>query len=210
MNENPYMMLAKVILPSEMTEYFDLVKVCTDEYGGEPRIHLYLDEKDKAPDDRTDLSPNGFYEESCMNDFPIREYRTVLHVRRRRWKHREHAQKWLVFPKNIGPNLSIDETALSNGDLYTIVSNKDAHGRKGALVAIVSGTKVEVDALNSLVYARTDLIKITSVLSQKTDEGASFSSPPALACQHHYAFHLFTCVHCMRWKRSVLRKLLAL
>ena len=71
-------------------------------------------------------------------------------------------------------------------------------------------TKEEVDALNSLVYARTDLIKITSVLSQKADEGASFSSPPALACQHHYAFHLFTCVHCMRWKRSVLRKLLAL
>ena len=128
----------------------------------------------------------------------------------RSWKHREHAQKWLVFPKNIGPNLSIDETALSNGDLYTIVSNKDAHGRKGALVAIVSGTKEEVDALNSLVYARTDLIKITSVLSQKADEGASFSSPPALACQHHYAFHLFICVHCMRWKRSVLRKLLAL
>ena len=86
MNENPYMMLAKVILPSEMTEYFDLVKVRTDEYGGEPRLHLYLDEKDQVPDNRTDLSPNGFYEESCMNDFPIREYRTVLHVRRRRWK----------------------------------------------------------------------------------------------------------------------------
>ena len=75
MNENPYMMLAKVILPKEMTEYFDLTKVRTDEYNGEPRIHLYLDEKDKAPDNRTDLSPNGFYEESCMNDFPIREYR---------------------------------------------------------------------------------------------------------------------------------------
>ena len=89
MNENPYMMLAKVILPKEMTEYFDLTKVRTDEYNGEPRIHLYLDEKDKAPDDRTDLSSNGFYEESCMNDFPIREYRTVLHVRRRRWKDTE-------------------------------------------------------------------------------------------------------------------------
>ena len=63
MTENPYMMLAKVILPSEMTEYFDLVKVRTDEYSGEPRLHLYLDEKDKAPDARTDLSPNGFYEE---------------------------------------------------------------------------------------------------------------------------------------------------
>ena len=31
-------------------------------------------------------------------------------------------------------------------------------------------TKEEVDTLNSLVYARTDLIKITSVLSKKTDE----------------------------------------
>ena len=31
-------------------------------------------------------------------------------------------------------------------------------------------TKDEVDALNSLVYARTDLIKIASVLSKKTDE----------------------------------------
>ena len=31
-------------------------------------------------------------------------------------------------------------------------------------------TKEEVDALNSLVYARTDLIKIANVLSKKTDE----------------------------------------
>ena len=102
MNENPYMMLAKVILPSEMTEYFDLVKVRTDEYSGEPRLHLYLDEKDKTPDARTDLSPNGFYEESCMNDFPIREYRTVLHVRRRRWKDAEGksvSKDWQMIAK---------------------------------------------------------------------------------------------------------------
>ena len=43
-------MLAKVILPSEMTEYFDLVKVRTDEYAQEQRLHLYLDEKDIAPE----------------------------------------------------------------------------------------------------------------------------------------------------------------
>ena len=30
-------------------------------------------------------------------------------------------------------------------------------------------TKEEVDALNSLVYARTDMIKITSVLTKKTE-----------------------------------------
>ena len=102
MNENPYMMLAKVILPSEMTEYFDLIKVRTDEYFGEPRLHLYLDEKEQVPDNRTDLSPNGFYEESCMNDFPIREYRTVLHVRRRRWKDadgRSVSKDWQMVAK---------------------------------------------------------------------------------------------------------------
>uniref|UniRef100_UPI001E2B02FA ISAon1 family transposase n=1 Tax=Dyadobacter tibetensis TaxID=1211851 RepID=UPI001E2B02FA len=39
--------------------------------------------------------------------------------------------------------MSIDETALSNGELYTIVTNKSAKGKKGALVAMVKGTKAE-------------------------------------------------------------------
>ncbi len=37
-----------------------------------------------------------------------------------------HAEQWRVFPENIGPHLSIDETSLSNGELYTIVTNKAA------------------------------------------------------------------------------------
>ena len=89
MNKDPYMMLAKFILPSEMTEYFDLTKVESDQFCGEQRLHLYLDEKDVKPKDSPGVMPNGFYEESCINDFPIREYRTVLHVRRRRWKDAE-------------------------------------------------------------------------------------------------------------------------
>jgi transposase len=48
-----------------------------------------------------------------------------------------------VFEQNLGPRLSIDETALSRGELYTIVTNKDAKGKKGTLVAIVKGTKSE-------------------------------------------------------------------
>lgn len=86
MADNPYILLAKYILPREMYDYFDLVEVKEDEYDGEPRLHLSLDEKDVAPDNREDLSPNGFFEPCCINDFPIREYRTILHVRRRRWK----------------------------------------------------------------------------------------------------------------------------
>ena len=43
----------------------------------------------------------------------------------------------------MGENLAIDEVALSNGELYTIVTNKDAKGKKGSLIAIISGTKAE-------------------------------------------------------------------
>jgi transposase len=49
-----------------------------------------------------------------------------------------------LFPKNIGAHLSIDETAFSNGDLYTIITNKKAKGKKGALIAMIKGTKAEV------------------------------------------------------------------
>jgi len=58
----------------------------------------------------------------------------------RTWKQKEHACDWLIFPDNIGPYLSMDETSLSQGELYTIVTNKEARGKKGALVAIVKGT----------------------------------------------------------------------
>ena len=47
---------------------------------------------------------------------------------------------WMLFPENIGPYLSIDETSLSDSELYTIVTNKAAKGRKGSIVAIVYGT----------------------------------------------------------------------
>ncbi|GAA4936178.1 hypothetical protein GCM10023314_05660 [Algibacter agarivorans] len=43
----------------------------------------------------------------------------------------------------MGQHLSIDETALSKGELYTIITNKKAKGKKGAIVAILAGTKVE-------------------------------------------------------------------
>ena len=59
------------------------------------------------------------------------------------WKQKSHAKQWLVFPENIGKRLSIDETSLSNCELYTIVTNKSGKGRKGTIVPIVAGTKAE-------------------------------------------------------------------
>jgi len=56
---------------------------------------------------------------------------------------KSHAEQWLLFPKNSGSHLSLDERAFSNGDLYTTLTNKKAKGKKGAIVAMVKGTKAE-------------------------------------------------------------------
>lgn len=61
----------------------------------------------------------------------------------REWDQLGHAEEWLLFPENMGERLSIDETSPSQGELYTIVSNKAAHNGKGAIVAIVRGTRSE-------------------------------------------------------------------
>lgn len=47
----------------------------------------------------------------------------------------------MIFPENIGPHLSLDETCLSQGELYTILTNKAAKGKKGTVVAILKGTQ---------------------------------------------------------------------
>lgn len=57
------------------------------------------------------------------------------------WDQREHAAEWLLYPENTSRCLSIDETSLSNGELYTIVTNKAAKGHKGSLVAMIKGTQ---------------------------------------------------------------------
>jgi transposase len=52
----------------------------------------------------------------------------------------------MLFAENIGSHLSIDEVALSKGELYTIVSNKSVKGKKGTIVACIAHTKAELIA----------------------------------------------------------------
>ena len=83
MNENPYMMLAKFILPSEMTEHFDLTKVESDQFGGEQRLHLYLDEKDIKPEDKPGIKPirknKAFVPEKLSNGNTVPELLSRSH-----------------------------------------------------------------------------------------------------------------------------------
>jgi len=46
----------------------------------------------------------------------------------------------MLFPKNVGDYMSIDEVSLSQGELYTFVTNKNGHGKKGTLLASIKGT----------------------------------------------------------------------
>jgi transposase len=53
------------------------------------------------------------------------------------WNPLEHCEDYLVFNKNLGEYLSLDETSLSKGELYTYLTKKAG---KGTLVACVKGT----------------------------------------------------------------------
>ena len=60
-----------------------------------------------------------------------------------------HPYPYILYKENAGSYLSIDETCLSQGELYTIVTNKEGHGKQGTLVAMIQGTKSE-DVISAL------------------------------------------------------------
>lgn len=93
-----------------------------------------------------------------------------------------HAAHWQVFPQNIGPHLSIDETSLSNGELYTVVTNKAAHGREHSLVAIVAGTDSDtvLHALRQIPSKlRNSVTEITLDLSDSMRRICHYAFPRA-------------------------------
>jgi len=75
--------LLHYVLPQEIVDSFDLVNL----QECEKTLHLYLEECNEVPKEYSALSlfPNGFYEESTIKDFPLRDKKVVLHIRRRRW-----------------------------------------------------------------------------------------------------------------------------
>jgi len=75
--------LVSYVLPKEIVEYFEIVSIVE-----EPEVlHIHLDERNIVPEAYLDkdLSPNGFYASSQIKDFPLRDMKVLLEVRRRRW-----------------------------------------------------------------------------------------------------------------------------
>jgi transposase len=98
------------------------------------------------------------------------------------WHQLSRAEHWILFPHNIGAQLSIDETALSNGELYTIVTNKAAKGKKGALVAMVHGTKSEdvIKVLKRIPVSKRNMVaEVTLDMAQSMNKIVELSFPKA-------------------------------
>lgn len=105
-----------------------------------------------------------------------------------------HGDGWIVLAKNIGPHLSIDETCLTTGEVYTILSNKDAHGGKGCIVAIVRGTKAK-DAIREIKRIpeelRNGVVEVTLDFSDSMHKIVSKCFPRAMITLdrfHHQQF----------------------
>ena len=80
-------------LPDGMTDWFEIVGMREEPNGGTAKadvlyssvLHIYLDERDNRIGDQLGLKPNGFTEATVIKDYPIRNRKVLLHVRRRRY-----------------------------------------------------------------------------------------------------------------------------
>ena len=82
METNQLEILARIVLPSAILDYFEIVSV--EHTSGE--IHIHLDEL-MNPGLSCDVhfESKGFMEPVNVTDFPIRDHKVILVVRRRRW-----------------------------------------------------------------------------------------------------------------------------
>lgn len=97
------------------------------------------------------------------------------------WDQKPHADEWLLFEKNIGTHLSLDETSISNGELYTLLTSKAGKGGKGTLVAMAQGTRVEDIAE---VFEKISLKKRLEVQEVTLDFSSSMEQAARRAFPH--------------------------
>ena len=98
------------------------------------------------------------------------------------WDQKEHADEWLLFEDNVGERLGVDETSISNGELYTILTNKAGKGGKGSLVAMVEGTKADdiSSVFNKIPLSRRLEVKeVTLDFSPSMEKAVRASFPNA-------------------------------
>lgn len=112
------------------------------------------------------------------------------------WPEQDHADEWLVFPQNIGPSICIDETSLSNGDLYTLVTNRDSRGGKGTIIALASGVRSEdvISVLKRIPSEKRDEVKeVTMDMSNSMNKIIRSCFPSAIRVIDRFHIQKLAC-----------------
>ncbi len=93
MNTDYLNMLATIVLPSQILDYFNIADV----EQSATEIYISLDEK-MSP--QLSQDPNyeskGFMESVNITDFPIRDHKVILRIRRRRWTDSRTGQSFSI------------------------------------------------------------------------------------------------------------------
>ena len=89
--------LARLVLPKEILDYFDIVKIETEESDIDAMsMTIHLDERMNAYLQKSaEYESKGFMDPVCVTDFPIRDHKVILVLRRRRWKHLETGETFV-------------------------------------------------------------------------------------------------------------------
>lgn len=85
--QESYLALVRFLLPDGILDYFELSKTVEGLTG----LHIYLEEKNLPPSEYQDqkLESKGFLPEVYIQDFPIRNQKVTLCIKRRRWEVRD-------------------------------------------------------------------------------------------------------------------------
>ena len=80
--------LAQLVLPKEILKYFEIVKIETEESDIDAMsMTIYMDERmNSLLQESEEYESKGFLEAVSITDFPIRDHKVILVLRRRRWK----------------------------------------------------------------------------------------------------------------------------
>ena len=57
------------------------------------------------------------------------------------WDERGDEEEYMVYGKNMGYEVCIEERGLSKGDVYRMLINRDKGGRKGCIIGVIEGSK---------------------------------------------------------------------
>ena len=89
--------LARIVLPKEILDNFDIVKIETDESDIDAMsLTIHLDERMNAYLQKSeDYESKGFMDAVRITDFPIRDHKVILVLRRRRWRNKETGETFV-------------------------------------------------------------------------------------------------------------------